>query len=45
MPFSDQNDLKFMGIIQGVSKIGNVEILLEDDSIVEFDIKGVQMLY
>jgi BirA family biotin operon repressor/biotin-[acetyl-CoA-carboxylase] ligase len=45
MPFSNQNNIKFMGIIQGVSSIGKLQILLEDDSIVEFDIKEVQMLY
>jgi BirA family biotin operon repressor/biotin-[acetyl-CoA-carboxylase] ligase len=44
-PFSGQNNIKFMGIIQGISSIGKVEILLEDDSIVAFDVKGVQMLY
>jgi len=45
MPFEDQNQKNFMGIIQGVSPIGKLEILLEDDSISEFDIKEIQMLY
>jgi BirA family biotin operon repressor/biotin-[acetyl-CoA-carboxylase] ligase len=45
MPFSDENQQKFMGIIQGVSAIGKLKILLEDDSISEFDIKEIQMLY
>ena len=45
MPFKDQNGIKFMGIIQGVSSNGKVEILLEDDLITEFDIKEVQMLF
>lgn len=45
MPFSDANQQNFMGIIQGVSSIGKLEILLEDDSISEFDIKEIQMLY
>jgi BirA family biotin operon repressor/biotin-[acetyl-CoA-carboxylase] ligase len=45
MPFEDQNQQNFMGIIQGVSLIGKLEILLEDDSISEFDIKEIQMLY
>jgi BirA family biotin operon repressor/biotin-[acetyl-CoA-carboxylase] ligase len=45
MPFEDQNQQNFMGIIQGVSSIGKLEILLEDDSISEFDIKEIQMLY
>ncbi|MFV8322888.1 biotin--[acetyl-CoA-carboxylase] ligase [Flavobacterium sp. LB3P21] len=45
MPFSDQKQQNFMGIIQGVSAVGKLEILLEDDSIAEFDIKEIQMLY
>ncbi|MBG6111069.1 BirA family biotin operon repressor/biotin-[acetyl-CoA-carboxylase] ligase [Flavobacterium sp. CG_23.5] len=45
MPFSDQNNQNFMGIIQGITAIGKLEILLEDDSVVEFDIKEIQMLY
>lgn len=39
---SQQN---FMGIIQGVSSTGKIQILLEDDSVSEFDIKEIQMLY
>lgn len=45
MPFSDENHQNFMGIIQGVTTIGKLKILLEDDSVSEFDIKEVQMLY
>ncbi len=45
MPFMNQNNKKFMGIIQGISPIGRLLVLLEDDSVVEFDIKEVQMLY
>ena len=45
MPFSDQNNRNFMGIIQGVSLVGKLQVLLEDDSISEFDIKEIQMLY
>lgn len=45
MPFLDQNKQNFMGIIQGVSLIGKLQVLLEDDSIAEFDIKEIQMLY
>lgn len=44
-PFSNQNQKKFMGIIQGVAPNGKLEILLEDDSIASFNIKEVQMLY
>lgn len=45
MPFSDKKNKNFMGIIQGVSAIGKLQILLEDDSISEFDIKEIEMLY
>ncbi|BDB54985.1 biotin--[acetyl-CoA-carboxylase] ligase [Flavobacterium ammoniigenes] len=45
MPFMNQNNKKFMGIIQGISPIGRLLVLLVDDSVVEFDIKEVQMLY
>ncbi|TRX22083.1 biotin--[acetyl-CoA-carboxylase] ligase [Flavobacterium franklandianum] len=45
MPFSGGNEQNFMGIIQGVSSIGKLQILLEDDSVPEFDIKEIQMLY
>ncbi|TDE30380.1 biotin--[acetyl-CoA-carboxylase] ligase [Flavobacterium ranwuense] len=45
MPFSSPNHQNFMGIIQGVSAVGKLEILLEDDSTAEFDIKEIQMLY
>lgn len=46
MPFKNQSSgQNFMGIIQGVSPIGKIQILLEDDSVDEFDIKEVQMLY
>ena len=45
MPFQDVNQINFMGIIQGISTNGKLEILLEDDSVKEFDIKEIQMLY
>lgn len=45
MPFQDANQQNFMGIIQGVSAFGKIEILLEDDTVSEFDIKEIQMLY
>lgn len=45
MPFSDQKNQNFMGIIQGVSTAGKLQVLREDDSIAEFDIKEIQMLY
>jgi BirA family biotin operon repressor/biotin-[acetyl-CoA-carboxylase] ligase len=43
--FSDENNQNFMGIITGVSSIGKLQIQLEDDSIYEYNLKEVQMLY
>jgi len=45
MPFENQDGIRFMGIIQGTNAVGKLEILLENDTIVDFDIKEVQMLY
>jgi len=45
MAFKDNMGNKFMGIIQGVSINGKLQVLLEDDSIVEYDIKEIEMLY
>ncbi|MEL1253770.1 biotin--[acetyl-CoA-carboxylase] ligase [Flavobacterium sp. DGU38] len=45
MPFKNLENQNFMGIIQGVSAIGKLQVLLEDDSVSEFDIKEIQMLY
>jgi BirA family biotin operon repressor/biotin-[acetyl-CoA-carboxylase] ligase len=45
MPFTAENQQNFMGIIQGVSPIGKLEVLLENDTVSEFDIKEIQMLY
>lgn len=43
--FRHTNGKDFMGIIQGVSPFGKLQVLLEDDSIAEFEIKEVKMLY
>jgi BirA family biotin operon repressor/biotin-[acetyl-CoA-carboxylase] ligase len=45
MPFEDLKQHRFMGIIQGVSNIGKLRILLENDTVSEFAIKEIQMLY
>ena len=45
MPFKNLDNQNFMGIIQGVSSIGKLQVLLEDDSVSEFEIKEIQMLY
>ncbi|KRD10068.1 biotin--acetyl-CoA-carboxylase ligase [Flavobacterium sp. Root901] len=44
-PFKNLQDKNFMGIIQGVSEQGKLQVLLEDDSIAEYEIKEIQMLY
>ncbi len=43
--FRDNKNQDFMGIIQGVSPIGKLQVLLEDDSVAEYEIKEVKMLY
>lgn len=45
MPFESANGQRFMGIVQGVSKIGQLELLLEDDTVATYGIKDIQMLY
>ena len=45
MPFTNQKEEKFMGIIHGISPVGRLQVLLEDDLVAEFDIKEIQMLY
>ncbi|MEN9910348.1 MAG: hypothetical protein RLZZ540_3507 [Bacteroidota bacterium] len=45
MPFKKETEKAFMGIIQGVSTAGKLIVLLEDDSIVEYGLKEIQMLY
>ncbi|MGL2986702.1 biotin--[acetyl-CoA-carboxylase] ligase [Flavobacterium sp. RSSA_27] len=45
MPFADEKGIHFMGIIQGVSSVGKLQVLLEDDSVEDFDIKEIQLLY
>ena len=43
--FLDVFNHQFMGIIKGVSEIGKLQVMLEDDSIQEFNIKEIKMLY
>ena len=45
MPFSGQNNNNFMGIIQGVTAIGKLEVLLENEFVSEYELKEIQMLY
>lgn len=44
MPF-EKDGQRFMGIIQGVSQNGSLEVQREDDSVSSFGIKEVQLLY
>jgi len=45
MPFENASHEKFMGIIQGVTQSGKLEVMLADDSIKTFEIREVKMLY
>ena len=45
MPFEDLARNQFMGIIQGVTPDGKLQVLLENDVIHTFGIKEIQMLY
>lgn len=43
--FEDQMGNRFMGIIQKVAQDGKLEVLLEDDSIANYEVKQIKMLY
>ena len=43
--FEDENQQKFMGIIKGVSSVGQLQVLLEDGSIKNYGVKEIKMLY
>ena len=43
--FKDSHEELFAGYIKGVSNAGNLQILVEDDIIKEFDLKEVSLLY
>ncbi len=43
--FEDLNQQKFMGIIKGVSLNGQLQVLLEDDTIKSYGVKEIKMLY
>ena len=42
--FKNSKDVLFMGIIRGISKEGKLQIGLEDETIIEFDIKEISFL-
>ncbi|MBT8305018.1 MAG: biotin--[acetyl-CoA-carboxylase] ligase [Bacteroidia bacterium] len=43
--FKDQGNAMFSGYIQGVSRNGNLQVLLEDDIVKEYDLKEIELLY
>jgi len=45
MPFEDAYNKRFMGIIQGVTDDGKLNVLLEDDTVQTYGIKEIQMLF
>lgn len=45
MAFENEQRGRFMGIIQGVSKDGKLELMHEDDSVKQYGIKEIKMLY
>ena len=45
IPFEDAQQNRFMGIIQGVTSEGKLQVILEDDSVQTYGIKEIQMLY
>jgi BirA family biotin operon repressor/biotin-[acetyl-CoA-carboxylase] ligase len=45
LTFEDVNNNRFMGIIQGVTSEGKLQVILEDDSVVFYGIKDVRMLF
>ena len=45
MTFEDSSGTRFMGIIELVSRQGNLQIKLEDDAIQLYSIKEIKMLY
>jgi BirA family biotin operon repressor/biotin-[acetyl-CoA-carboxylase] ligase len=44
MPFENEHG-RFMGIIKGVTPTGQLKVLLEDDTVAQYAIKEVQLLY
>jgi BirA family biotin operon repressor/biotin-[acetyl-CoA-carboxylase] ligase len=45
LAFQDNEGNRFMGIIRKVKKDGRLEVLLENDSIANFEVKEIKMLY
>ena len=45
MTFQTKNDQKFTGIIVGVTSIGKLKILLENDKVSEYEVKEILFLF
>lgn len=45
LAFEDKDGIRFMGIIKKVKKDGRLEVALENDSIANFEVKEIKMLY
>lgn len=45
MTFAGRHQANFIGIIKAITPNGKLEIILQDGSVSEFDIKEIQMLY
>ena len=43
--FEDENQQKFMGIIKGVSSTGQLQVMLEDETIKKYGNKEIKMLF
>jgi len=43
--FKDKSNTMFSGYIQGVSRNGNLQVLLEDEIVKEYDLKEIELLY
>lgn len=45
MPFETNDGTRFMSIIQGVSALGELLLLQEDETVAAFEVKSIKMLY
>ena len=45
MPFQKSDQTIFMGIIEGITATGQLKIVSENGSLLDFDIKEVKMLF
>jgi len=43
--FRDIKGHKFAGFIKGINDVGNLQVLLEDNILKEFDLKEIKLLY